>query len=405
MTLDITAFADAFKQYYRPDEVQNMVYMDNPCLAMTPKDTKFGGSNMPVPLIYGNPQGRSALFSVAQTGSLNSSTKLAQFLMTRVQNYSIATISNEAIKASKGDAYAFMEAATTEIDGCINVLKRDHGIAQYHTGFGEIGKTLSHSGSVVTLANIDDITNVEVGQIHNAAASISANDLDGSPDDFTVTAVDRTLGKITYASGNPTDAHYLFNKGDRATLASGIVRRKMAGFADWLPDTAPTSTAFFGQDRSSDVTRLGGVRLDATSLPIEEALIEGATRVAREGFAVTHAFMNFRAYGNLIKALGSKVRYVDAKVGKIGFSGIIVEGPRGQIEVYADQNCPSDHIYLLTLRLWKLASLGELVGVTDEDGNTMLRQSSADGIEVRYASYLNQATGAPGANCAILITP
>jgi hypothetical protein len=256
---------------------------------------------------------------------------------------------------------------------------------------------------VITLQNIDDITNVEVGQTHVFSADIGTSALDGSPTVLTVTAVDRALGTITYAAGaDVTNAHYIFNQGDRDNNAPPTLL-KFPGLLGWLPDAAPSSTAFFGQDRSVDTTRLGGVRVDATSLPIEEAMIEGLTQGAREGFKMTHLFLNYRSYGNLAKALGTKVRYIDAKIGKVGFSGFTVEGPRGPVDVYADQNCPAQHMFALTLRLWKLASVNSLVGLTDEDGMSMLRMGSADGVEVRYGSYAAMATGAPGAHANIKI--
>ena len=410
MTLDMTAFAAALKQYYMDDVVENLVYQDNPLLAMMPKDEKFGGQNMPVPLIYGNPQGRSATFSVAQSGSTSFSSKLAQFLMTRVQDYSIATVGNEAIEASKGDDYAFMEAATTEIDGCINTLKRSIATSQYHSGFGEIGQIGSISGSTVTLLNIDDVTNVEVNQVHVFSASLSASGLrnSGATTTLTVTKVDRVAGVITYSAALSTVVgaaanDYIFCSGDRQD-SSTPARLKLAGLEAWAPAAAPTTgDSFFTVDRSVDPTRLGGVRYNGAGYPVEEVLIEGATRVAREGFAVTHAFMNFRTYGNLLKALGAKVQYIDAKVGNVGFSGVTVDGPRGRIEVYADQNCPSNRTWALTLRLWKMRSLGKLVRVIESDGLQMLRQASADGIEIRYGSYNNMSTSAPGAHCNVQV--
>jgi hypothetical protein len=118
--LDLTSFDAALKQHYTSDRVENMVYADNPFLAMVAKMEDFGGRNLPIVLIYGNPQGRSATFSNAQTRGAATSTRVTDFILTRVKDYSIATIDNETLEASKGNANAFMEAATTEVDGAIN---------------------------------------------------------------------------------------------------------------------------------------------------------------------------------------------------------------------------------------------------------------------------------------------
>ena len=53
MALDLTSFASALKAHYTNDKVENMVYSENPLLALMPKMEDFGGKNLPVPIIYG----------------------------------------------------------------------------------------------------------------------------------------------------------------------------------------------------------------------------------------------------------------------------------------------------------------------------------------------------------------
>ena len=73
----------------------------------------------------------------------------------------------------------------------------------------------------------------------------------------------------------------------------------------WIPATAPSAgDAFWGVDRSKDVTRMAGVRFDGSSESIEEALIDGAALVAREGGQPDYCFMNFTSYAALEKSLG-----------------------------------------------------------------------------------------------------
>lgn len=42
MSLDLTSFAAALKQHYTNDRIENMVYADNPLLAMLSKMEDFG---------------------------------------------------------------------------------------------------------------------------------------------------------------------------------------------------------------------------------------------------------------------------------------------------------------------------------------------------------------------------
>lgn len=407
MSLNMTSFDAALKEHYTDDMVENLVYRDNPLLALLAKMEDFGGRNLPIPLIYGNPQGRSADFTQAQARGQVTSSLVDAFSITRVKDYSIATIDNETLEASKGNANAFMEAATTEIDGAIQSLTRSLAIALYRDGFGSIGQVSNPTASTtLTLTNANDITNFEVGQQLVFAATSGASVLLDSGEALTVNAIDRSNGTMTMSANVTTIASiangdFIFIKGDRQDSATPA-RLKVSGLEAWLPASAPSATPFFGVDRSVDVTRLGGLRYSASNVPLEEAVIEAASRVAREGGKVDHAFMDYSKYAALEKSLGSKVQYIDMKVNpEIGFRGILVNGPRGPIKCIPDQNCPSDRCFMLQLGMWKLYSLGKAVRVIDTDGLQMLRQSNADGVEVRYGFYGQLGSRAPGYNINI----
>jgi hypothetical protein len=401
MALDMTSFDAALKEHYTDDRVLNLVYKDNPALALLPKMESFGGRNLPIPLIYGNPQGRSATFTNAQTRGAATNSLIDAFVITRVKDYSIATIDNETLEASKGNANAFMEAATTEIDGAINSLTRSLAVAMYRDGSGAIGRVSAEpteaATTVITLATTSDVTNFEVGMqvvIWSATSGGTQRIYDTGVTAANISAVNRSTGVITIntaytASGTITANDYLFVNGDRGL--------KISGFEAWLPASAPGSTAFFGVDRSVDVTRLGGQRYDAANVPLEEALIEAASRVAREGGKIDHFFMDYSKYASLEKSLGAKVQYVDLKVNaEVGFRGLVINGPRGMIKCMPDQNCPSNRCFGVQLDTWKLYSLGKAVRVIDTDGLQMLRQASADGVEVRYGFYGQMGCRGPG---------
>jgi hypothetical protein len=398
MSLDLTSFDSALKSYYTDDRVQNMTYMENPLFALLPKMEQFGGKNLPIPLIYGNPQGRSRTFSNAQTRGAATSSKLEDFVLTRVKDYSIATIDNETLEASKGDKSAFLEAATTEIDGAIRELTNSVALNQYGSGFGDRGVISAINTNEITLTSPGDITNFEVGMIVEAAASNTAAMRTGSTE---VTAVDRSNGTFTLASAAAItglavgDLFYV--QGDRNTGASPA-KSMISGLQAWVPQTAPTGgDNFFGVDRSVDVTRLAGYRLAVGSLPIEEALIAGEALVGRGGFSIDHYFISHDRFADLKKALGSKVQYVDMQAtAKVSFRGVTVDGTKNTIRVLPDRNCPDNKGYGIKLGMFKMYSLGKCVRVIDTDGLQMLRQASADGVECRYGFYGNMACRGPG---------
>ena len=402
MALDLTSFASALKVHYTSDRVENMVYQDNPLLALMSKYEQFGGKNLPIPIIYGNPQGRSASFSNAQSNK--SSSQLKDFVLTRAKDYSLASIDNETLEASKGNANAFLEAATVEIDGAIHSAARSLAISMYRKGSGSIGQLSATSGvtTTITLADVESVTNFEKGM----TLVLSTADGGGSVKAGTtvVTGIDRDLGTVTVATSmasfTPAGAvsDFVFVQGDYDA--------KIKGLQAWLPDTAPTSgDNFFSVDRSSDVTRLAGIRFDGSAMPIEEALISAASRVAREGGKPTHCFMSYSKYADLEKALGSKIQYIDMKVNaEIMFRGIQINGPRGPIKVVPDQNCPNDRAFMLEMDVWKLYSLGKAPKILDTDGLKMLRDSNADSVEVRIGYYGQVGCRAPGRNANIRLS-
>ena len=408
MSLDMSSFDAALKQHYTDDMVENLVYKDNPLLALIAKMEDFGGRNLPIPLIRGNPQNRSATFATAVGGT--STSALDAFLLTRVKDYSIATIDNETLEASKGNSNAFLEAATVEIDGCINALTRSLAVKLYRDGWGVVGQVnATVTGTTLTLLDPNDVVNFEVGQVLQFAADAGGSALRDSGDVCTVTAIDRTAGSMTVSQSltgisGLTSGDSIFLKGDRQDSGSPA-RLVVSGLEAWVPQVAPAAAPFFGVVRTTDVSRLGGLRLDASNVPIEEALIGAASLVAREGGKIDHFMMSYAQFSALEKALGTKVQYVDVKMNaEIGFRGILVNGPRGPIKVIPDQNCPSDRVFGLQLNTWKLYSLGKAVRVIDTDGLQMLRQASADGVEVRYGFYGNLGCRAPGWNINVKVT-
>ena len=408
MALDMTSFDAALKQHYTQDRIENLCYKDNPLFALVSKMEDFGGRNLPIVNIWGTGQGRSTTFARAQARGQVTNSKLDDFLLTRVKDYAIATIDNEVLEASKGNSNAFLEAATVEIDNAILALTRSVAIAMYRSGYGEIGQIKVGSvvtGLTLTLENIDEITNFEVGQELEVASAVTAASraFGSSTNGLIVTEVNRETGVLTFGwnvndatNGIPAIAHsdFIFVRGDHnaATLS------KLAGLSAWVPATAPAATPFFGVARNAD-SRLGGLRVDGSPLPIEEALIQGASYAAREGAKIDYYFMNYNNFAQIEKALGTKVAYIDLKVSpEIGFRGLSVSGPRGMIKVLPDQNCPPKVAYGLQLDTWKLYSLGKAVRVIDTDGLQMLRQASSDGVEVRYGFYGNMGCRAPGFN-------
>jgi hypothetical protein len=406
-SLDLTAFDAVLKSLYQSQDVEDATYKGNPMLAMLKKEEDFYGKNYPLPIQYGKPQGRSATFATAQSNAAAS--KFKDFLLTRVSDHAVCTIDNETMEASENNSGAFTKAVKTEVDGILDSLSRSLAIGLFRDSSGYIGQVLAEptetTSTTFTLLEVNDIVNYEVGQVLNiwsAKSGGSQRNRNGSATDLTVSAVDRGAGTVTCtgaydSSGTIAANDYIFVAGDRGA--------KISGLEAWLPASAPTNgDSHFGVDRSADVTRLAGIRYDASALPIEEGLIQGLALGSREGAAPSVGFINPLKMAELVKSMGARVTYSDAQAHKradIGFKAVVIQGPEGEVKMIADRNCPFAKCYMLDMETWILKSLGKVPRINDTDGNRMLRQQTADGVEVRAVYRAQLGCSKPGANMVI----
>ena len=402
--MDLSSMNAALKELYDGQTVENLVYADNPFMAMVKKSTDFGGKYKPVPIITGVSQGRSSAFTNAQGNQ--SPVQIQSFLLTRVSDYSIATIDNQTMLASKTDKMSFLEGAKLVIDGAIRSITNSVASALFRSGTGSIGKISSISTGLITLTNAADVVQFEINMVLQA----DATDGGASPRSALgyVVAVNRSGGTITVAASMggaaATPTSWVAND---FVLVQGDLNAKCSGLAAWLPATAPTSSdLFFGVNRFADTWRLGGGRYDGSAQSIEEALIDSSSLLAREGGKPDVCITNFASYSALEKALGSKIQYVDAKgPADIAFRGIMVNGANSVIKVFPDRNCQVSTGYLLQMNSWGLEGLGDVPQILRYgDGLEMLRVYNADAGEVRVGAYYQLRTNAPGWNCNVTLS-
>lgn len=403
--LDMTTFAPALKQHYTDMRVENLVFNDQPLLALLPKYEKFGGDVMKLPIIHGNPQGRSATFARAQANMTNTKTKA--FLLTRVSDYGLAQIQNEVIEASEGDANAFLSASTTEIDGAFNSISRSMGIGVARSGTGTvciISSSQSGASTTLTASNPDDVMNLELDQ----ALCASATDGGSVGTAAYVVSINRTAGTFQASAtlgGSAATATTLGFTAGKYLSVDGDLNAKPKGIQAWIPSTDPSGgESFFGVDRSVDRVRLAGSYLDYSTKAVDEALSDAATVVSKLGGTPSHCFINHTDFQNLNKILGTRTQWVNITAGsqgQIGFQGIRIQGPKRSIDVISDINIPSGEAFMLQLNTWVLASLGKAPKLFRGDGLEMLRSSSADALELRTMAYYQLGCRAPGWNARV----
>lgn len=344
---------------------------------------------------------------------------MSSFFVYRVSNYQLATITNELLEATKSDAGAFVDEAKLNMDTAFRNISNDLALDLYRAADGIRGQISSITTGVIVLTSSSDVVNFEVGMslVSFSKSGSTYTQSTGAAIGYII-GVNRSTGTITVsatpggAAGTPTNWSTSFpNLGVQGDVAFGALSLqtsylKVSGLAAWLPSTAPSpGESFWGVDRSTDVTRLSGVRFDGSSESIEEALIDASSLVAREGGMPEMCFMNFASYAALEKSLGSKVQYVQVKheEADIAFAGIQIHAPYGPITVIPDRNCQAQTAYLLQMDTWKLRSLGQAPHILTYglEGLEGLRVGNADALEIRIGYYANLICNAPGWNCTV----
>lgn len=416
------------KELYDGQKTQWLTYKDNPFLAMISKETRFPGKYYPNPVVYSlSSGGGSATFANAYANQ--NSPGVAEFLVTRVSDFSLATIDGQLLACATTDPGAFIDGSELMIDAAWQVSVNRDASAMFRNGAGTIGQisSLAHvSGagpyvSTITLTNPDDSVQFELGQVLNDVQNVDGSGTTStlaSPQ--TITALNRNTGALTVtgavdATTDFTANYYLAVQGDLPTLVNNNFQPsgstttnnllKLAGLQAWLPISAPTSgDTFFGVNRSLDVQRLAGVNSDQTGVSIEEGLLFGTGKIAMQGGKVDTGICSYATYTSLITSLGSKVVYVDEKVGEIGFRGVQVNGANTTMNVFPDRSCPDGWVFALEVEDWVLRSQNESTHILKYmDEIEILRVPGFDQAELRVGGYKNMYPKHPGHHGAIQV--
>lgn len=415
----------ALKELYTDDKdyMKNIVYSKNPWLAMVPKNESpdgFAGKYIPVPLEYGNPQGRAHIFANAQNQQTASS--VISYFVYAVQDYQLVTITNLLMEQTKSNAGAFVDEASRTLDNGFRNLSNNMAFELFSGGTatrGVIGTaTLVSTTLTIDLANAQTVVQFEVGMtLQNSAtdggAALTAL---GAIDAVQITSVNRGTGQIiatvvqgdgsTFVAGN-----FLQVLGDIGSAGASTIAGLLglSGMAAWVPGSDPLVTDnFWGVNRSADPTRLAGLRYNASSQTISEGLTSALAYANREGAAIDLIILDFVSYATLINELGAKVQYVQLEHDEVevAFEAIHFHSAYGKIPVLADRSAPAQTAYCLTVDTWKLRTLGKAPHILTYgmEGLEGLRVGNADALEIRIAYYGNLICSAPGYNMVVQLS-
>lgn len=408
--LDLTVFDPMLKDHYAPGEVAKMAFQDNKALGLIKKSRKkmVGGRKWVQPIGYALPGGGSSTFATALAAANNVSAYEA-WEVTRAKHYRLAKVDNETIEATAtGDMDAF-EPAFDEFDRAIDAESNWINYRFFRSKSGSSGR-LNNAGVATTVAALTDAADVwgwRQGDVAKLSAQSDGSALKGGS--CTVASVQRQAGTITFtgniSAGVATAAvtDYLYLDGD-ATLAP-------AGLADWVPDTAPSATAFYGVDRTIEPEFLGGIRIDGSDgRSVANLLVDMVAAVDNIGGNPDVCFMNPITFGTLTKQMEGKwsitsaAGYDGKKVASIGYQGFTVNLNGHNLTIYTDRCCPQKRIYVLTWDSWTMFSAGPAPNFLQRRAGSIIKVSeTSDGYEARVGEYMNFCCATPGWNCVGLL--
>jgi hypothetical protein len=408
--LDLTIFDPMLKDHYAPGEVAKMAFQDNKALGQLKKSRKkmVGGRKWVQPIGYALPGGGSSTFATAIAAANNTSLYEA-WEVTRTKHYRLAQVDNETIQATAtGDVDAF-EPAFDEFDRALEAESNWINFRFFRSSSGAIGR-MTNSGFAVTVLTLDDPSGcwgVRQGDVLRLTANADGTALRVGT--LTVASVQRTAGTITL-TGNISAGVAAAAQNDYVSL-QGDATLAPAGLADWVPDAAPSATAFYGVNRTLEPEYLGGVRIDATDgRSIPNALVDAVAALDNLGASPDSVWMNPLTFGTLSKQIEGKwtqtsaAGYDGKKVASIGYQGFTISQNGHTLTIFTDRCCPTKRIYVLTWSSWTMFSAGSAPMFLQEKAGSIIKVSeSSDGYEARIGGYMNFCCATPGWNAVILL--
>src|SRR6185437_8595294 len=132
----------ALKELYKDDKdyLKDLVYKENPLLALVPKDESpdgMAGKYLPVPIEYGIPMGRAHTFANAQ--NQQTAPQLGSFFVYIIEDYQLVTITNLLMEQTKTNAGAFVDSAKLLMDGGFRSITNNIAFELFSNGYASRG--------------------------------------------------------------------------------------------------------------------------------------------------------------------------------------------------------------------------------------------------------------------------
>lgn len=364
--------------------------------------------------VYNNPQGWGTTLAQAQANASQAGGYGNAAGVKWLSAYGLwigsLQIGDQVIKQSRDNFGAFMQNKKVEIDG----FWKTYGKRMATYMLGNQGHTLTPGAFVYTSAsatgqcnNIEDCSNIEVGQILNVSAAAGDSDADTllTNDGFVVT-VNRNAGSFqvsTTSGGAPTDpgggwangaTRYAFAKTDGGSAGFTGFVRMIKGFGAWVPGSDPGSTGFETTvDRTKDIVSLSGNRLTSTEvlgLNNEQRIGKLVAKMVGVNGAdtPTDVYIHSLKFQDMIGTLENRgTRPLGQKIAGFNYEKIEFHTSEGPISVWSEPRMPSTAIYVVNHDYIVAGSLDGYPGKFNGDGFELVRMPTSMDYEMRGCCY------------------
>lgn len=382
--LNMTAAANALKQFYLPGLREQMNYAADPLLAELERDTEsVQGKEIVMALRYGKQGGTG---NRADDGDLPTPNprKTVQAKWETKNVFSRIQISDKTIQASHTNVGAFANLLEKELDDAMTDAKDGLSRQVYGDGTGFLATCAS--GTNVATITVDTVQYLVEGQIVDITDSSGVPITNGTARD--ITAVDETNLTFT-VSGSANLSPTATSK----VIVNGNYNQELTGLAAVL---TPNNT-IYGLSRATypwfnpSTIAVNGL---VSELNIQKALDDAERRTGAIVDYLSTSYGVRRSYQNLLTSTKSHVNTLELKG---GWKALAYAGGRGDIPMVATKYAPNGKLRALSRKNWKMYEMDDWNWL-DEDGAVLSRVSGKAVWEATLAKYCDLGCDLPRGN-------
>lgn len=392
------------REIWPQNSIIEELYDESPLLGLMPKDTEFNEDIRHIVVGTGMPQGVGPVFSYAKGNK--SPSKAARFDIQAKTYYALFSIDGRVLRQAKKDKAVIVKPFARESRNAVRQWKRDISSYLFGNGGGAIGQlaagtTLSGNSFVlrdtskIRFYQEDMVLTTATGTDGSVAGAVNGGQM-------TVDSVVRSgvnKGTITIREASLSAAIPGITTND-FIFRQGVFGNVINGLGSWCPRADPGSVdpvtgltvpiVFNGATRNKDPERYAGIRIDGTRAGglINAGMAAASAIVDASGkpdtwIMSTSDWLQLRIEVSQAGTL-TYTTAPSAGVGKympgMSYDAIELKGPRGNIRVIADPDCPTGRSWMTQLDTWTFASTNEMVSLIESP----MMEENQDSWESRF---------------------